>query len=90
MRAEFEAWFESLNYYRPDLTFGSQEHWYSDPKVQEAWSIWQASRAAMTVELPKIDISLSTGMSDSWCEGVLHACGKWRDAVEAAGIPVKP
>ena len=52
MQAQFESWFESINHCRPVITFGGQSHWYSDPKVEEAWSIWQASRAWIAVELP--------------------------------------
>lgn len=75
MRAEFEAWW--------------REEYDSTLYCESAWRGWQASRAALVVELPTIDISLSSCRTDEWCEGVVHATEKYRDAIEAAGVRVK-
>ncbi len=41
------------------------------------------------VALPKIDISLSSGHSDAFCEGVLYAQRLDREALVAQGLKVK-
>ncbi|BCP56267.1 hypothetical protein K32_48840 [Kaistia sp. 32K] len=42
------------------------------------------------ISLPKIDISLSAGISDAFCEGVLYAQRMDREALAAAGFEVAP
>ena len=46
MREEFEGWAVNYNLARSD--FGN----YSDRHVNNMWKSWQASRAALRVELP--------------------------------------
>ncbi len=46
MREEFEAWAVNYNLARSDC--GN----YSDRHVNNMWKSWQASRAALRVELP--------------------------------------
>ena len=46
MREEFEAWAVNYNLARSD--WGN----YSDRHVNNMWKSWQASRAALRVELP--------------------------------------
>lgn len=53
MREEFEAWYgEQFKYSDKKLT--SHGETYLSPFVGGLWSAWQASRAAMRVELPRI------------------------------------
>ena len=51
-REAFEAWFESLNHYKPDKSIGTQSWWYSEPRVSDAWRVWQAALDSICVELP--------------------------------------
>lgn len=79
MRAEFEAFWIAPE--QAELRASCAQGW--------AFEVWQASRASLVVELPMIDISLSSCRTDEWCEGVVHATGKYREAIEAAGVRVK-
>ena len=55
MREEFEAWYEGhcapleSNWFKRDSDFPDDYDYFS---AQEAWSGWQASRAALCVDLP--------------------------------------
>lgn len=49
MKAAFEKWFKSKHEGQM-ITKGSE---YSEPITQLMWSAWQASRAAIVIELPE-------------------------------------
>lgn len=87
MREEFEAWYLSevfggaegcRHYLRREPCGG-----YLHASPQDFWKGWQASRAALVIELP------AYFEYDHPCEavGVLKGC---REAIEAAGLKVKP
>lgn len=63
---------------------------YYDGSVDAYWHFWNAALDGSAIQLPKIDISLSSGQTNTWCEGVLHAAKRYKDAIEAAGVQVKP
>lgn len=85
MREEFEAW-------RLAKFCGGEERLkkcsnapdvYYYTSEQAAWQAWQASRAALAVELPDSRSLSASGDPWSvrdWCKG----------AIEAAGVKVKP
>lgn len=77
MREEFEAWWIDRH--------GNREGIASPAKEKIAREAWQASRAALVVELPTIEDAgtLTSGVA----KGVLRDC---RAAIEAAGVQVKP
>lgn len=77
MRAEFEAWYGcSCEWHGSDVEHDGNE--YIDGNVQLAFDAWQASRAALVVELPGDD-----GMDGHlWAPDVVAA-------IEAAGVTVK-
>jgi len=86
MRAEFEAaitrdsleaGFDEPNLMR-HLYHGKDM--YADSGVQAAWWGWQASRAALVVELPE-------RMDSAGCTHVIEQC---RQAIESIGVRVKP
>lgn len=54
----------------------------NSPVVSMSWWAWQASRAAVVVQLPATGTLLTPG----WNQGV-RACG---EAIEAQGLKVKP
>lgn len=53
---------------------------YSSPKISAAWVHWQASRAAVVVELPE-----SRSATDAWDYKEMTV-----EAIEAAGLKVEP
>lgn len=63
---------------------------YYDSSVDAYWHFWNAALDGVVLELPKIDVSLSSGHTDSWCEGVLYASRRYREALAAAGYEVAP
>ena len=81
MREEFEAWAITCAWLGlSDECMEREETGYVGLELHAAWLAWQASRAAVVVELPKIfpDDSLSL------------VCSKYSQALEAAGLKVKP
>lgn len=97
MREEFEAW--RLRKFcggaeRLKKCSNAPEIYYYTAE-QEAWETWQASRAALVVELPKPvePEEPEDAFDDSWMDG-FNAAGRMRDAcasaIEAAGVRVKP
>ena len=58
-------------------------YYFSD--VQLKWKTWQASRAALLIELPETEY-----YGDSWSGAYALPTEETRDAIEAAGVTVKP
>lgn len=66
---------------------------YTAPNIQGIPARMRAAvdfQGFLAVALPTIDISLSTGRSDEWCEGVCHATRLYREALEAQGLHIAP
>ncbi|MBD1555240.1 hypothetical protein [Pseudomonas typographi] len=101
MREEFEAWVEA--------NFGlsvrrNPAGAYQSFGVYAAWEAWQASRAALVIELPQIVAyeagydslrdneyaSQSGEFFDADEVFALHRSMDVREAIEAAGVRVKP
>lgn len=84
MREEFETWFRKNHYWAPE----------SDPLVKDEageyymlstfgkWRAWQASRAALVIELPDCRCYDHPGEA-------YPAIQDCREAIEAAGVKVK-
>lgn len=75
MREEFEVW--ASQFFKLDV-----EPWgeYKDSETHWAWISWQASRAALVVELP----------GASWCSLAYHeAINDVKEALDAAGVGYK-
>ena len=86
MRADFEAWY--AHQVGCDIRKLEECRWdgkgYRDPFAANAWFAWQASRAALVIELPE-------PMKAN--PGPLGECAyaqRCRSAIEAAGIKVRP
>jgi hypothetical protein len=99
MREKFEAWAmkqaESMRYSFPA---GAVElnglGDYAIVWVQGAWLGWQASRAELCVELPKLTRpeEPEDAFDDSWLDGYSAADRyrtKCREAIHAAGVKTK-
>lgn len=95
MRAEFEAW-RLRNFCggaeRLKKCSNAPEIYYYTAE-QEAWKVWQASRAALVVELPE-KISQYNTDDDGFVNPAAaehdEAIDDCRAAIEAAGVRVKP
>lgn len=87
MREEFEAWFEAdsmpleSNWFKKD-----DDDDYDHMPTYYAWRAWQASRAALCIELPKTpSFSASDEPDLAFEEGV----DVMKDLIEAAGVTCK-
>lgn len=81
MRAQFEVWADVQGYDLERSGLG----YYESGGTRCAWGGWMASRAALVVELPdwaQYDDGMTTGAS--------AAIGDCREAIEAAGVRVRP
>lgn len=78
-REEFEAWFYASKYAQVAPPTKAAE--------QAAWDGWQASRAALVVELPKVIID--DDMNKAEWEAARDMRERCEEAIQAAGIPVK-
>lgn len=87
MREEFEAWalarFINSETMNPLLRDPEESDEYLYTMVNMAWVAWQASRAALVIELPEDYCYDSSGEAYL----VIRDC---REAIEAAGLKVKP
>ncbi|EAM4020249.1 hypothetical protein GTT80_004330 [Salmonella enterica] len=94
-RKQFQSWFEEW-FGEPPLTPWN-ELWchdgYSAEDIDHMWDAWQASRAAIEIELPaKNDISSDDyPIPDlvDWDDGRNAGIQKCAEAIRAAGIKVK-
>lgn len=87
MREEFVRWLESLDVGYDtrfmDFIGGLGDGEFYDGEVQGLWTCWQASRAAVVIELPSAD----EFDVPSFAHDAIVGC--W-NAIEAAGLKVKP
>ena len=61
MRSEFEAWAKSL----PFANMERHLDGYLNQSINSFWSVWQASRAALVVELPSGQALLLSDVCES-------------------------
>lgn len=98
MREEFEAWA------KPHLIYGDDSEdiegfdmrmecaYYIRTETQSAWEAWQASRAAIEVELPIAHGAPrnSTSYQEGLADGFERAIYRAEEAIKALGLKVKP
>lgn len=90
---EFEAWFRENHCWAPEYEplAKNDDGYYLMLRTHERWTAWQASRAALVIELP----ALSEFYPDQYCpavaidEGSDLAIIECREAIEAAGVKCK-
>ena len=76
MREEFEAWYEGhcapleSDWFKRDSDFPDDYDYFP---TQEAWAGWQASRAALCVELPAEVAGDGIVCGKMWSAQVLHS-----------------
>jgi len=101
MRKEFETAYREACLKRPiprfDPAIFATDHCdcYVNPTVQSAWWAWQASRAALVIDLPSVGPEPEPpedAIDDSYIDAH-HAAIRMRNAcfkaIEAAGVKVK-
>lgn len=96
MREEFEAWAVSHGFRNEDkklikskdelsCALGTDGNfYYKNVRVMAAWKAWQASRAALCVELPHFE-----QYDDDMVSGAATAINDCQDAIHAAGVKTK-
>ncbi len=52
-REQFEAWFNSKSNWKIVTTMRTKTGYTNNPSAQSKWEVWQASRAAVEIELPQ-------------------------------------
>ena len=83
MREEFEAWYEGhcapleANWFKRDSAYPDDYDYFP---AQEAWDGWQASRAALCVELPDFEQD---------CGECHYHAGSIKTALDEAGVRYK-
>ncbi|WP_154232300.1 hypothetical protein [Pseudomonas syringae] len=83
MREEFEAWAEQMGW-NIEKRRSLEGESYVYPSAMDAWMAWQASRAAVVIDLSSAN--KVTALPDRlWILG-----GAVVSAIEAAGVKVKP
>jgi hypothetical protein len=93
MREAFEAW-ECDADQGPQtdpvwLMYDAKTNTYPLDKIQDRWEVWQASRAALVIELPKI-INKDWACDSSECEFMRGGINLTKLSILAAGVKVKP
>jgi len=84
MREEFEAWAAHHGY---DLTRDDVVVAYASEETDRAWWAWQASRAALVVELPTLPPKGTIPYAERKGASDMHS--KFRLAIASAGVRVK-
>lgn len=90
MREEFEAWCGAHFVFGGFELNRSPDGNYSNVDILLAWQSWQASRAAIEVELPSlraITMGRRENEHDSGFNAGVELC---IDAIESLGLKVKP
>ena len=91
MREDFEAFYESymlgdgrrIEYIKNEIaSFKPERNKYGYSDAQEFWVVWQASRAALVVELP-------AQWSNQCYDDEIMFSGQVIDAIDSAGISYK-
>ncbi|HEK3311023.1 TPA: hypothetical protein SMV88_004916 [Pseudomonas aeruginosa] len=87
MREEFEAWHHAEFGY----VIAEEDDPAQDGQCAERWKVWQASRAALRVELPDRRDPLNwTGDDENPRSSGFNAClERVKEALQQAGIEVK-
>lgn len=93
-RKAFERWaLEVMQFTTDDLTWDEKRNCYRDYVPHMAWKGWQASRAAIEIELPRRKAAYASGYGDGYLVDSLMGDAleyeETVDAIRAAGIKVK-
>lgn len=84
VREEFEAYVLDLFPVDMPYSLARNEMVYLNPHIQQRWLGWQASRAALKVELPEPEY-----FGDHWSGDWAYNVEDTKDALREAGIEVK-
>lgn len=96
MREEFEAWSVEDNQVDPMwlMRCAVEPEKYGILTLQKEWEVWQASRAAIEVELRDAYMKGWEASGEGWngeCPAMLHETERWqRERDQALGLEEKP
>lgn len=85
MREEFEAWHHAEFGYVIAVEDDPQQ----DGQCAKRWKAWQASRAALRVELPTQQGTNRSEWLQTWNNGYNECHQRAKEALQQAGIEVK-
>jgi len=90
-RKQFEAWFNDKSAWKIKPSMRTKKGYANNPSAQEKWEVWQASRAAVEIELPKKNVRypFDEAFDDGYTDGKNGAIQDCADAIRAAGLTVK-
>lgn len=94
-REQFEAWVRietGMNLYRTKYALTAvEDQQYIDHDINLAWMAWQASRAAVEIELPPTTEAHPLGPSTAkmFCELHKNTVTECANSIRAAGLKVK-
>lgn len=83
-REQFETWFNKRSNWKITPSMRKKDKYIGNPSAQSKWEVWQASRAAIEVELPE---PCSPG--DFCIDIPAQAHHEVIEAIENAGLKVK-
>ncbi|MDU7377872.1 MAG: hypothetical protein E7L09_05800 [Enterobacteriaceae bacterium] len=55
MRSDFEKWFNDKATWKITASMRTKDGYVNNPSAQSKWEVWQASRAAIEIELPELE-----------------------------------
>ncbi|HEP7907073.1 hypothetical protein ACM73M_02050 [Pseudomonas aeruginosa] len=87
MREEFEAWL--LREHGLESEWQEERNCFKDYPAHLAFKAWQASRAAMRVELPTQQGTNRSEWLQTWNNGYNECHQRAKEALQQAGIEVK-
>lgn len=87
-REEFESAFTAR--YSNSINRNMTTKQYDDPATQTAWWAWRASRAAIVIELPDMSGIAERAPRNEYAAIRLDQQEQCREAIEAAGVKVRP
>lgn len=92
MRKQFELWLEDVHgLYGEDIEWQPERNCYAKFGIHLAWCAWQASRAAIEIELKQFDHFqiCHYGAEEKYADGYIDAQNNANKAIEKAGLKVK-
>lgn len=92
MRKQFESWLEDVHgLYGEDIEWQPERNCYAKFGIHLAWCAWQASRAAIEIELKQFDHFqiCHYGAEEKYADGYIDAQNNANKAIEKAGLKVK-
>lgn len=93
MRSDFEKWFNDKATWKITASMRTKDGYVNNPSAQSKWEVWQASRAAIEVELDshtEFEIEhMIQPEEDGYAKGWIDGRNYSEKRIRAAGLRVK-